>query len=59
MNESTVGTAALAHLAPLADYADLDGTLLQSEQLGKGVSFDKGRIQYAAGSGLGVTIEPF
>lgn len=59
MNESTVGTAALAHLAPLADYADMDGTLLQTEQLGKGVSFDKGRILYPAAAGLGVTVDPF
>ena len=59
MNESTIGTAALAHLAPLADYADMDGTLLQSEQLGKGIAFDKGRIIYTSGSGLGITVDPF
>ncbi|HMP87356.1 MAG TPA: dipeptide epimerase, partial [Lacibacter sp.] len=28
MNESTIGSAAIAHLAPLADYIDMDGPLL-------------------------------
>jgi L-alanine-DL-glutamate epimerase-like enolase superfamily enzyme len=28
MNEAVVGTAALAHLAPLADFIDMDGPLL-------------------------------
>ena len=27
MNESTIGAAAIAHLAPFADYIDMDGTL--------------------------------
>lgn len=59
MNESTVGTAALAHLAPMADHADLDGPLLQQSEFGKGVSFQNGRIIYTNGPGLGVTIPDF
>lgn len=59
MNESTVGTAALAQLAPLADFADMDGTLLQKEELGQGVTFEKGRIIYPSAPGLGVTVGPF
>jgi L-alanine-DL-glutamate epimerase-like enolase superfamily enzyme len=56
MNESTVGTAALAQLAPLADYLDADGTLLQTEQVGEGVDFIFGKIQRSDKPGLGVTI---
>ncbi len=53
MNESTVGTAAIAQLAPLLDYVDMDGPLLLSEDIAKGVSFDQGKIIYAEGAGLG------
>jgi L-alanine-DL-glutamate epimerase-like enolase superfamily enzyme len=59
MNESAVGTAAIAQLAPLADYLDMDGPLLLSEDTGTGVSFDFGKLVYNAGAGLGVLIEPF
>jgi L-alanine-DL-glutamate epimerase-like enolase superfamily enzyme len=31
MNESTIGSAAIAHLAPLVDHIDMDGPLLLSE----------------------------
>ena len=33
MNESTVGSAAIAHLAPLADLIDMDGPLLLSQDV--------------------------
>jgi L-alanine-DL-glutamate epimerase-like enolase superfamily enzyme len=59
MNESTVGTSALAHLAPMADHADMDGPLLQAEEFGKGVSFQNGKIVFPSGPGLGVTINAF
>ncbi|MEP7106889.1 MAG: dipeptide epimerase [Ferruginibacter sp.] len=59
MNESSVGTAAIAQLAPLADYVDMDGPLLLAEDTAKGVSFDFGRIIYTDTPGLGVVIEPF
>jgi L-alanine-DL-glutamate epimerase-like enolase superfamily enzyme len=54
MNETSIGTAAIAQLAPLLDYVDMDGTLLQSEQIGTGVSFDAGKIIYNDKAGLGV-----
>src|SRR5918993_1502052 len=59
MNESSVGTAAIAQLAPLADYIDMDGPLLLAEDVGQGVQFEFGKIIYGSGNGLGVTIEPF
>lgn len=57
MNESSIGTAAIAQLAPLLDYVDMDGPLLLSEDIGEGVSFDNGRIIYKEGNGLGVKFE--
>ena len=59
MNESSVGTAAIAQLAPMLDYADMDGPLLLSEDIAVGVSFDYGQIQYQQGTGLGVEMNSF
>lgn len=36
MNESTIGTAAIANLSPQADYIDADGPLLLTEDPGNG-----------------------
>jgi L-alanine-DL-glutamate epimerase-like enolase superfamily enzyme len=59
MNESSVGTAAIAQLAPLADYVDMDGPLLLAEDTSQGVGFDFGKIIYANTAGLGVVIQSF
>lgn len=55
MNETTVGTAAIAHLLPLPDYADMDGPLLLAEDVATGISYDYGRIIYSGLPGLGVS----
>lgn len=54
MNESSVGTAAIAQLAPLIDYVDMDGPLLLAEDIASGVTFDNGKIVYTNGYGLGI-----
>ena len=59
MNETSVGTAAIAQLAPMLDYVDMDGPLLLSEDIATGVSFDDGKIVYTTGNGLGITIDHF
>jgi len=59
MNESSIGTAAIAQLAPLADYIDADGTLLLTEDTGSGVSFEDGKIIYNNLHGLGVEVRNF
>ena len=56
MNESTVGTAALAHLLPFADFADLDGPLLLAEDLATGVHFEDGKVLISSLPGLGVQV---
>jgi L-alanine-DL-glutamate epimerase-like enolase superfamily enzyme len=59
MNESSVGTAAIAQLAPLLDYVDMDGPLLLTQDLGESVKFESGKIIYNNLPGLGVDIAPF
>jgi len=53
MNESTIGSAAIAHLLPLIDHADMDGPLLLEEDLATGIEYDHGKIIYSNESGLG------
>jgi L-alanine-DL-glutamate epimerase-like enolase superfamily enzyme len=59
MNESTVGTAAIAQLAPMLDYVDMDGTLLLSENTAEGVKFDFGKILFNNLPGLGINVQSF
>ncbi len=59
MNESSLGTAAIAQLAPLLDYVDMDGPLLLTEDIATGVGFDNGKIIYRGGNGLGVEMKDF
>src|SRR5688572_30260882 len=55
MNESTLGSAAIAHLMPFADYIDADGPLLLEEDLATGLSYENdGRIITSTEPGLGV-----
>jgi L-Ala-D/L-Glu epimerase len=56
MNESAIGTAAIAQLAPMLDYVDMDGTLLLAENFGNSVSFKEGKIIYNDKLGLGVDV---
>jgi hypothetical protein len=58
MNESSVGTAAIAQLAPLLDYVDMDGTLLLTQDIGEGITFDYGKIIYTENIGLGLSFDP-
>jgi L-alanine-DL-glutamate epimerase-like enolase superfamily enzyme len=54
MNESTIGSAAIAHLLPFIDYVDMDGPLLLEEDLATGIGYDFGRISCSGLPGLGI-----
>jgi L-Ala-D/L-Glu epimerase len=54
MNESTIGTAAVAHMLPLLHDVDMDGPLLLREDVGEGLYFDNGKVQVSGEPGLGV-----
>ncbi len=54
MIESAVAVTAAAHLAPLADYADLDAPLLVADDPFTGVTLERGRLLLPDRPGLGV-----
>jgi L-alanine-DL-glutamate epimerase-like enolase superfamily enzyme len=54
MVESSVGVTAAAHLAPLCDYADLDGPLLIRNDPYIGLKYNDAKISLPDGAGLGV-----
>ncbi len=56
MTESSVGISAIAHLLPLLDYVDMDGTLLISNDPATGVTFDYGKVIYAEENGTGARL---
>lgn len=54
MVETSVGVTAAAHLAPLCDYADLDGPLLIRNDPYRGVAYQGARLILPDAPGLGV-----
>ncbi len=58
MTESSVGISAAAQLAPLLDYADLDGALLLARDIAEGVRIEQGRILLSDRPGTGARLLP-
>jgi L-alanine-DL-glutamate epimerase-like enolase superfamily enzyme len=56
MNESTLGSAAIAHFLPQLDHVDMDGPLLLSEDIATGITFDNGTVHITDKPGLGITL---
>jgi len=56
MTESSVGISSIAHLLPLLDYVDMDGSLLIKNDPAEGVSFDYGKVIYADANGTGAKL---
>jgi L-alanine-DL-glutamate epimerase-like enolase superfamily enzyme len=56
MNESTVGSAAIAHFLPQLDCVDMDGPLLLAEDIATGINYDYGNITLADSPGLGIQL---
>jgi L-Ala-D/L-Glu epimerase len=54
MVESSVGVTAAAHLAPLCDYADLDGPLLIRNDPYRGLKYEGARFLLPDGPGFGL-----
>ncbi len=54
MNESTIGSAAIAQLLPFIDEVDMDGPLLLAEDLATGISYNYGNISISGKPGLGI-----
>jgi L-Ala-D/L-Glu epimerase len=58
MNETTVGSAAIAHLIASVDLADADGPLLLASDVATGLSYQDGRIELSGKPGLGIEFHP-
>ncbi|MES2748399.1 MAG: enolase C-terminal domain-like protein [Bacteroidota bacterium] len=56
MTESTIGISAGAALAPLVDYADLDGANLIANDIAEGSQIVNGKINLSEKSGLGIEL---
>lgn len=55
MTETSCAVSAAAQLSPLADYADLDGNLLISNDRFSGMKIVDGKITLSDMPGIGVT----
>jgi L-alanine-DL-glutamate epimerase-like enolase superfamily enzyme len=58
MIESTVGISAIAQLAPLLDYVDMDGAALLARDIATGVVVDCGVCHYPKVNGTGTELLP-
>ena len=54
MNETSIGSAAIANFLPQLDYVDMDGPLLQTEDLASGIDYNFGEISIKGKAGLGI-----
>jgi len=56
MTESSVGITAIAHMAPLLDYVDMDGAMLLSKDIAQGVTITPGGVTFPKGKGIGAVL---
>ncbi|SEA16888.1 L-alanine-DL-glutamate epimerase [Arachidicoccus rhizosphaerae] len=54
MNETVIGSAAIAQFLPQLDYVDMDGPLLLERAAGVGLRIDQGKVTLSGAPGLGV-----
>lgn len=57
MNESTIGSAAIAHLQSGIDYLDADGPLLLQEDIATGLFYEDGKVITSNAPGLGISFQ--
>jgi len=56
MNESTVGSAAIAHFLPQLDFVDMDGPLLLKEDIATGLDYNNGMVTISNEPALGIQV---
>lgn len=56
MNESSIGSSAIAHFLPQLDYVDCDGPLLLAQDLATGLRIDRGVVEVSGEAGLGIEL---
>ncbi|MCH7407809.1 dipeptide epimerase [Belliella sp. DSM 111904] len=56
MTESSVGITAIAHIAALLDYVDMDGAMLLKDDIARGVVITSNSITFPEGNGIGAEL---
>jgi L-alanine-DL-glutamate epimerase-like enolase superfamily enzyme len=56
MTESSVGISAIAHIAPLLDYVDMDGAMLLAKDPARGVRIFPEKVLFPEGPGIGAEL---
>lgn len=56
MTESSIGISAIAHIAPLLDYVDMDGAMLLKEDIAKGVEITPQKVTFPEQNGIGAVL---
>ncbi len=56
MTESSIGISAIAHIAPILDYVDMDGAMLLLKDIAKGVMITPESVTFPEGKGIGATL---
>ena len=56
MTESSVGISAIANIAPLLDYVDMDGAMLLAKDPAKGVRIFPDEVRFPEGPGIGAEL---
>ncbi|GMQ25420.1 dipeptide epimerase [Algoriphagus sp. oki45] len=56
MTESSVGITAIAHIAPLLDYVDMDGAMLLAKDPARGVVITPEKVTFPVGPGIGAEL---
>lgn len=56
MTESSVGITAIAHIAGMLDYVDMDGAMLLSKDIAKGAIIEPGKVIFPEGNGIGAEL---
>lgn len=56
MTESSVGISAIAHIAPMLDYVDMDGPMLISNDIAEGVILTREKAIFPERNGIGAKL---
>ncbi len=56
MTESSVGISAIAHIAPMLDYVDMDGALLIANDIAEGVILIREKVIFPERNGIGARL---
>jgi len=56
MTESSVGISAIAHIAPLLDYVDMDGAMLLAKDPADGVKISPEKVTFPERNGIGAVL---